>query len=287
MNDRLAVRLDPETGVRDEVTYFGDREPLMFCALQLPPGEVRGAVISCPSVHAELIKSYRKDVLLGRTLAAAGVAVMRFHYRGAGNSDGSNEDLTLDTMIAGVDEVRGILARRIGLERFTYVGTRLGSYPAAAAAEADPGAPLVLWSPVVDTGSFMREVFRAHYIAALKGEEKPEPTARMIERVMEEGEIELLGYRISRDFYVSLESRRLDTYRPKNSPVLLTPFGNQNLEQLTESWESVGANVTVFGGSSEEAWWLAGDATKPEEGQERIDTLISGTADWIIAHLAG
>lgn len=283
---RTAVRIDPATGVRDEVFFFGDREPQMFGALHLPPGEVRGGVISCPSVHAELIKTYRKDVLLGRALAGAGIATLRFHYRGSGNSDGTSDELTLDAMIASVDEARSVLARRAGLERFTYVGIRLGSYPAAAAAEAEPGAPLVLWSPIFDTDTFMREVFRTHYIAALKGEEKPEPTARMIERVKEEGEIELLGYRISRQLYESLESRSLERFAPKGSPVLLTPFGNQNLADLTAAWESIGANVTVSGGSSEEAWWLAADATRPEEGQERTDMLVSGTADWIIEHIA-
>lgn len=284
---RTAVRIDAATGVREEMIFFGDRSPRMFCGLHLPPGEVRAAVISCPSVHAELIKAYRKDVLLGRTLAAAGIATIRFHYRGEGNSEGSGLELNLDDMIASVDEARAEIARRTGAVRFGYHGTRLGTFPATAATEADPGAPLVLWAPLLDTDAFLREVFRTHYIAALKGEEKPEPTERMIERVKEEGQIELLGHAISREFYLSLEGRRLDAYRPKGSAVMLTPYGPQNLDELAAVWETAGADVTVFEGSSEEAWWLAGDATTPEDGQERVMTLVESTAIWLTEHLTG
>lgn len=280
-----AVRIHPDTGIREEVSFFGDREPAMFFGLHLPAGEVRGAVVSCPSVHAELIKAYRKDVLLGRTLAEQGYATLRYHYRGAGNSEGSGSELTLDAMIGSVEEARAELARRTGVDRFAYHGTRLGCFAAAAAAEHDPGAPLALWSPVIETDDFMREIFRSHYIAALKGEEKPEPTARMVERVKSEGEIELLGYNFSRDFYESLEGRRLDAHQPKGSPVLLVPFGPKDMSTLAEPWTACGATVTVFENSSEEAWWLAGDATKPEEGQERIDKLIGGTASWIVEQL--
>lgn len=284
---RTAVRLDSTTGVREEMTFFGDRAPLMFCGLHLPPGEVQAAVISCPSVHAELIKSYRKDVLLARALAAAGIATIRFHYRGEGNSEGSGLELNLDDMIAAVDEARAEISKRTGAVRFGYHGTRLGSFPAAAAAEVDAGAPLVLWAPLLDTDAFLREVFRTHYIAALKGEEKPEPTDRMIERVKEDGQIELLGHAISRDFYLSLEGRRLDAYQPKGSAVMLTPYGPQNLDELATAWDAAGVDVSVFEGSSEEAWWLAGDATKPEDDQERVVTLVESTAAWFAERLSG
>jgi len=283
-----AVRVDPVSGVREEITFFGERSPLMFCALHLPKGEVNAAVISCPSVHAELIKSYRKDAMLAKALAAIGVAVIRYHYRGEGNSEGAVGELNLDAMIASVDEARSELARRTGVDRFGYHGTRLGSFPAAAACEADPGAPLLLWAPLPDTDVFVRELIRTHYIAALKGEDKPEPTARLIERVMEEGEIELVGHVISRDLYTSLQGRRLDSYRPKGSSVMLTPYGPQNLDDLVAAWDAAGASVTVFGESAdEEAWWLAGDAAQPEDGQERVMTLVSASAAWLLEQLTG
>lgn len=280
-----AVRVDAETGIKEEVAFFGDRAPYLFGTAHLPAGEAKAAVIVCGSVHAELIKAYRKEVLLGRRLAASGIAVQRYHYRGAGNSEGHGDELNLDAMIETVAEARAALARHVDVERIGYLGTRMGAFPATAAACETTGAPLVLWSPIQDSDAFMREVFRSHYIAALKGEEKPEPTEKMIERVKTEGEVELLGYRFTDTFYNSLEGRRLSDYAPKGSPVMLVPFGPANFDALTEAWTAVGADVTPYLGSAQEAWWLAGDPTEAEDGQERTDTLVNGTADWLIEQL--
>ncbi len=282
-----ATRIDSVTGIREEVGYFGARSPLMFGTTHLPAREARAGVIICGSVHAELRASYRKEVLLGRALAAAGVAVQRFHYRGAGHSEGDVSEVSLDAMTEAVAEARRHLARHVEVERVGYVGTRLGCFPATAAAAEAPGSPLVLWSPILETATFMREVFRSHYIAALKGERKPEPTARMIERIRQEGWIEAIGYVFTDRFYSSLEGQRLETLSPKDCPVLLVPFGPSNYEGLTEAWTKKGADVHEFLGSSEEAWWLESIAVEAEDGQEGTKTLVTGTAQWLVARLLG
>ncbi len=282
-----AVRVDASTGIREQVSFFGDHSPFLFGTSHLPAGTAKAGVIICGSVHAELIKAYRKEVLVGRALAAAGIAVQRFHYRGAGNSEGSGDELNLDAMIETVDEARRELARHADVERVGFMGTRMGAFPATAAACASPGSPLVLWSPIQDSDAFMREVFRSHYIAALKGEEKPEPTDKMIERVQTEGEIELMGYRFTDTFYNSLQGRRLADYSPNGCPVMLVPFGPENFDALTDVWTAAGAQVTPHLGSAQEAWWLAGDPTEAEDGQERTDTLVNGTAQWFVEQLTG
>ena len=133
-----AVRIDPTTGIREEVSLFGSSEPYMFGTMHLPAGEAHAAVVICASVHAELIHVYRKEVLLGRALAAAGIAVQRYHYRGEGNSQGDSDLLNLDAMDESVAEARQHLARHVDVDRIGYVGTRMGAFAAISAAASTP-----------------------------------------------------------------------------------------------------------------------------------------------------
>jgi pimeloyl-ACP methyl ester carboxylesterase len=95
----------------------------------------------------EFAHNYRREVLLARALAVAGQAVLRFHYRHTGNSDGDGVDLTFDSMredaLGAIDALRSQAPKG----PLTILGTRWGSLIAAAAAAHHPDAAVVLWSP--------------------------------------------------------------------------------------------------------------------------------------------
>jgi len=87
-----ATRLDAGGSI-EEASFIGPEGRAMFAFLHLPDGApVLGGLVVCSPMDAETLRHYRKEVLLGRMLAPRGVAVLRFHYRGAGNSDGDEHN---------------------------------------------------------------------------------------------------------------------------------------------------------------------------------------------------
>jgi hypothetical protein len=268
----------------EEISYFGEG-PQMFSCLHLPNGEVRGGVVICSSTHAELLKAYHLEVLLARSLAASGIAVQRFQYRGDGNSEGSEADLTLPAMEQAAAEARDRLTERVGETTLSFMGVRLGAFPATKLAAESPGGSLLLWDPVLDADVFMRDAIRSHAISALKGEGKPERIEQVLERLQREGSVELLGYEISDVFHSSIAGRKLVDYVPAGSTVLIVPFGSLNVEPLTEVWRAGGVSVSDLQGTGREAWWLDEQATDDKNQRGRV--LVKRSAEWMIDAVTG
>ncbi len=283
MTSTPGIRVDRSTGTREEVAFLGEPAE-MFAVTHLPAGDPVAGVVVCPTIHAEIFRSYRKEVLIGRELAAAGIAVLRFHYRGTGNSQGDPDTVTIGAMAESTHEVADLLRRRTGVERIGYLGTRVGAIPAVEA--ADPGAPLLLWDPVADGRAYLNEVFRNHHIAALKGQQQ-EPVAAMLERLQDEGAVEVLGYQLTRTLYDSLFERRLTEAAP-SGPVRVVPFGaGTRVRALVDRWRQAGVEVTVPDESYNGAWWLVSVETTSEDGAESTLGLVADGASWLTDRLTG
>ncbi len=270
-------------GVTEEIGFFGDN-PRMFGCLHLPEGRAKASVVVCSSTHAELLKAYHLEVLLARELAAAGIAVHRFHYRGDGNSEGDDTELTLPAMLTAAREARERLLDQSGAERLGFVGVRLGAFPATALAEEASAASVLLWDPVLDADRFMKDAIRSHAISALKGEAKPERIEQVLARLEAEGSVELLGYEMTSAFHASIAGKKLAEVTPAGSSVLIAPFGSLNVESLTEGWQAAGVDIHDLQGTGREAWWLDEQAT--EDRNQRGQTLVKKSAEWLIEALS-
>jgi pimeloyl-ACP methyl ester carboxylesterase len=92
----------------------------------------------------------RLFVRAARTLAASGIHVLRFDFRGNGDSDGDFADMTLSgevddarAAIAFLRRTRGVDRKRIGL-----IGHSLGSIVAQLVAARERVSSLVLWATI-------------------------------------------------------------------------------------------------------------------------------------------
>ncbi len=277
-----ATRHEPGSGALEEIAYFGD-EPTMWGSTHVPAGETVGGVVICSSTHAELLKSYHLELLLARELAARGLAVQRFHYRGDGNSSGSDEDLALPAMITGAEEARRRLETRTGVSPVAFVGVRLGSFPASRLAMDVAGSALMLWDPVLDADVFIREAVRGHAIAAMAGDTKREKMADLMERLRAEGTIELIGYQITSRFYDSLAGMNLADLVPTGSRALVVPFDKADMSPLLDVWSAGGVEVATLEGDNKEAWWL--DEQASDTRSTKRELLVRRSADWIVGRL--
>jgi pimeloyl-ACP methyl ester carboxylesterase len=78
---------DTSTGVSETAAFISSAAGLVLVHAHIPASPAQPPVVICSSVYEELRNNYRREVLLARRLAAAGAPVVRFQYRGFGNSD--------------------------------------------------------------------------------------------------------------------------------------------------------------------------------------------------------
>ena len=139
--------------------WSGPRDASLFGVWTLPDGDVaRGAVVLCPPLGKEAVHAYRTMALAAQLLAERGVAVLRFDYRGTGDSTGAEfspdavENWRRD-VVAAVEHARRVVPGGVALG-----GLRAGALCAAlAAAECEPLLGLALWDPVVSGRAYLRE----------------------------------------------------------------------------------------------------------------------------------
>jgi hypothetical protein len=280
------------------VHFFGGHERQLFGALHLPADDPRGGVLVCSPVCAEMARNYRREVLLGRALAERGVAVLRFHYWGSGNSGGDSSELGFETMCADAGLAFQHLRDEIGDVPLGVVGTRLGAVVAAVTASTGRGAPTAFWEPVVDPGRYFREVFRARLMTDLKqGASTGSSTQELAQQLQREGTVEIAGYPITRALYDGVVSLPLPEIMTEGAaPVLLVEMnGQQRLSKSASAavaaWRSHGLQVETRVIDHAEAWWfgagardgaadarVAGEAVVPLTATFLADLLLTDKA---------
>jgi pimeloyl-ACP methyl ester carboxylesterase len=141
-----------------------------YAVLHTPDGEPAdarprwGVVLCHPLLDFDLYEvpwTIRMVTGYARELAAAGVPALRFDFRGAGQSDGEFEELTLGTCVQDLQRAVEVLVERTGVEDVVLNGTRLGATVAMRVGARDPRVRrLALWDPVPDPHGNLQAVFR-------------------------------------------------------------------------------------------------------------------------------
>lgn len=286
MLEAVATRADLATGGHEEVAFFGPSGGRLFGCLHLPPAEPSGGVVICCSVNTEFENNYRREAMLGWALAARGLVACRFHYRGAGHSDGLAEDLSFQSMIEDTRLALDHLAARCNVPSVAFLGTRLGGLVAASLSAERSGAPLALWDPVVDADSYFREMFRASFMARMREAapgERPPSGDQLLAELRRAGRVDVLGQTIGLALYRSLAGRRLEAVVGERPPsVLMVQLGRTPrpgpARDLLERWRARGFEVDEDAGQESEQWWF-GDHRRGGQA------VIGRTADWLAERL--
>ena len=266
----MTTRVDTANGIVEEVAYFGE-PPRMFGVVHRPAAEARAGLVVCPSVYSELVNIYRLEVIQSRDLAARGIAVQRFHYRGDGNSEGGIELLDLERMTGDALDARSALVAATGVPTVGFLGAGMGALVAAAAAETVPGAPLVLWHPQLRGGDF----FRAE---------------KMVDKVGDDGYLELLGFTLHRNLLQSLVGRDLVDELRTPRPVLVVQMTggdepSDDIADLADAWRQRGADVTVATVGGNQKWWDSNENWQSHETRGRTQRTLEACTAWITEQL--
>lgn len=233
---------------------FSDAGGAQLFGLFHPAGEPSGkAVLLCPPFGQEAIRTHRLYRVLAERLARAGHAVLRFDYRGTGDSAGDDVDGTFTGWCEDLLAAHAELMRRSAATQVTWIGLRLGASLALTAA-AKPSAGLrrvVACEPIVD-GSAYLALLRERHVAEVESVLSLRPRPSPVEVALSDPESfkdEALGFALSPTLRAELGRLRLDRDTPK-APV-----------------ESV---------------WIDASATPAAPGTPSLSWKLEETRDWLV-----
>jgi pimeloyl-ACP methyl ester carboxylesterase len=140
----------------------------------------------------EYMRSHRTFVQLAVRLANVGFPVLRFDYFGTGDSSGDSEQGNSLQWIVDISSAVDELKRQSGLKKICLVGLRLGASLATITGERRKDIDsLVLWDPIVDGESYIRELKK------LQAQMMKYSYARMKKLTRDGTHTEILGFPIS------------------------------------------------------------------------------------------
>jgi len=277
-------------GISHEEAFFFDSETeQIFGVLHRPPeGHRRGTGwLICDPFGTERTHSHRLMFEFARALAREGNDVLRFDYRGRGDSSGSPGDFTLSDHVADATAAAAELERRAGVPCSGILGLRLGATVAARAVGTSGRDPLlVMWEPVMDGGRYRDELLRV----AMAGElaiSGAAPRSRLdLQAALQRDEAVVVeGHALTRGMFDSFAMVDLATEgRPTRAPILImqidacpTSPPRDMPSRLREVYGTEGdADLAIV--RAPPAW------LRVKEYDWRPVELFHGTLDWIRAH---
>lgn len=141
---------------------ISDEEEGCYAVFHEPQGNFIAdfAVLICPSFGQEYVRSHRALRTLALQLAQAGIPVLRFDYRGTGDSSG--EAFSIAHSVKDAQQALAWLENETGLTAFKVLGIRLGATIAVSAFSQSPlVTSFAFWDPVVSGQSYYDELCSA------------------------------------------------------------------------------------------------------------------------------
>lgn len=193
--------------------FFPAGAPRLFGVFHEPASADTGeAFVFCHPFGEEKLWAHRVFVGTARELARRGHAVLRFDYRGNGDSDGSFTETSLTTNLADIQVAIDWLKARRHLDTVGLLGLRLGATEAALLAERRSDvSTLVLWNPLSDGARYMQELLRINLATQLatQGAVTLEREA-LVEQMRAGTPVNIDGYDLALPFYEQVSAIRIE-----------------------------------------------------------------------------
>ena len=156
-----ATRRETASSADPTPWFFGAGASRLFGIHHPALGPLRAAVLLCPPLGQEALRTHRAYRLLAEALASRGCSVLRFDYAGTGDSTGDGTSVSWDDCIADIvlaaDHLRGLAPGA----RVVAFGARLGA-SLALCAEAAHLREIIGWDPVLDGAHYVESMDRLH-----------------------------------------------------------------------------------------------------------------------------
>ena len=144
---------------RAEPCQFTNGRGMLFGVFHRP-SEPHAGVLVLPPFLQEFPLSNRVLAIVADALASDGIAVLRLHYYGTGDSDGHSLEFSLEQATRDAAAALGALRERIGVMPVAVLGVRAGAFVASTLAARARLAALWLWRPLVDGAAYLADLHR-------------------------------------------------------------------------------------------------------------------------------
>ena len=166
----------------------------------------RTGIIYCHPFAEEKNCSHVVAVRAARHFARLGYAVLRFDFRGCGDSEGELDEVSLRDWRTDLTAAIDVLRQRGDVESVILWGLRTGAGLALLeAAQRCDVAALLLWQPVLDFGEYMHRFLRQRVGSALAANEAVENVASLRKQLQSGRSVEVFGYPISPRLYADFD----------------------------------------------------------------------------------
>jgi alpha/beta superfamily hydrolase len=261
-----------------QVSYFGTDSHRLYGVFHNGVDSAQTALVLCPPFAEELVATYARFANWSKRLAEKGIAVLRFHFYGTGESGGASADFSLEMAIYDACTALEFARERIAPVRLGYFGVRLGATIAMLAALRQPVDLLVMWSPITNIQQYMRELFRAQLAKEMvqRGLTRVQRnTQDMILDLKSGRSIDLLGYEFSPQLYRQMASRWKwpDKAPAKHILWLARTTEEKDARVIVDRWKASGSRVD-FTVLPEPAFWEEYTSVFPRR-------FAASTLDWL------
>ena len=246
---------DAAAGYSEEFVQpvIGGARTVAVLARPLGPAHPVGWVI-LHSFGLEQMHLSRLDVIVARTMAAAGFPVLRFHGQGYGDSERTAEPIGLTSHLADATDAVALMAGRDGVERVGVLGARFGGTVAALVADRERLPFMSLWEPMARGSQYMRDVLRTRVFAEMVGKSEEAGASQMEQlraELADQGWSDIKGFLLTREANEEIAavdlSKDLGHFGGRALVVGVSRTGKPSagLSKLTQRLDDLGATCSL------------------------------------------
>jgi len=238
------------SGLSEEQILFKGDSADLYGVVYEPSGPRLGTLVICAADGNERTWTQRVLVRTARALAQNGISVLRFDYRGQGESSGDYEGATVETRLQDIASALEVasLRRPSPAHPIGLLGTRLGGTLAMlTAAERPDVAPVILWEPILDPPAYLQELLRVNVSAQTQVHKKVlRSRAQLLEAIRAGEKVSVNGYNLCRPFVDELLQLSLEGPWSRCASRLRVILGAATKQRWTGSPEPVRVDFPMF-----------------------------------------
>lgn len=195
-------------GFHERCHFFNgvEEDQFIYGCTYIPTAKKSTGVVLVSPIGRERLRCYHESANLARDLASRGYPVLRFDYRGEGESSGEFAEATVTSRLEDIAAMVQELRSRAEVEEICLVGFRLGAYFATRAA-VDLGIQhMILCDPVCNPAKFAKSMIRSNIVLQSQYFGKVGKKEPALRKDLQQGEtISVFGFHLGLPFLEELE----------------------------------------------------------------------------------